>query len=534
MIKLILFVSLIKEVIFSAVIPMWHTPDEQAHFAQVAYFSEFGKMPHYPDDLNKEILISEKLLGTERNEQGVNKFTFHPEYRIEYTNSLIGKYEEEIRNLPKSYRTELVKQESANYPPLYYLLSSIAYRLFYDGSIIDRVFLARALPVFMSVGIVWVSFLLAKHLFPKNSVYQATLPLMVSFHPMLSFVGAGINSDNLMNLLFPILLLLCILIIKSGITSKKVLASVLIIILMFLTKPQYILALPVFAVAIIISIFLHKKRKILTFILGFLAAGLIALLFYLKIDKEYLLKLERMVYVQSFYQNVPPEKISLQGLITFFRQTIEHTFREVFPWYWGVFNWLGVTYPRIVHQVINRVTVLAAVGFSIKAIGFLNKRTIEDYLVLFLTAGSLIYFLGITFYNYLFYLGHSFPFGIQGRYYFPLITAHMSILLAGLLFLIPKKLSFISQNISPKVIGVLMIVLNFIAIWTIAKSYYDLSSIQTALNQISQYKPWFFKGYMLILWFGLYLVSILILLFRFLKFKVGSGIKSVNMIIHED
>lgn len=498
---------------------MWHTPDEQAHFAQVAYFAEFGKMPREPKDLNREIYESEKTLGTLRDEQGNNKFTFHPKYRIEYTDTTVGKYEQMMKNFPVEYRKELVKQESANYPPLYYLLSSSIYKLFYIYSLIDRVFLVRMMSIFMSVGIVWVSFLLAKHLFPQNSIYQATLPLMVSFHPMLSFVGAGINSDNLMNLLFPIFLLLCILIIKFGITSKKVFASVLIIILMFLAKPQYTLALPIFLVAIIISILLHKKRKMFTFILGFLATSLIALLFYLKIDKEYLLKLEKMIYVQSFYQNIPLEKINLQGFIAFLKATIDHTIKEVFPWYWGVFNWLGVTYPRIVHQIINRISAIAAAGFLIKLVMLIKKRTIEDYLIMFLIASSLIYFLGITFYNYLFYLGHSFPFGIQGRYYYPLITAHMSVLLTGLLFLIPMRLSKISQNILPKIISILMVILNFIALWTIVKSYYDMSGISTFIIQASQYKPWFFKGYLLILWFMLYFISVIALMYRFLRFS---------------
>src|SRR5688500_11506628 len=109
---LLLIGVFLKQVAFAAVTPIWHTPDEQAHFAQVAFFAETGQMPYYPEDLNKEILISERLLGTERDERGNNKFTFHPEYRIEYTDSLIGRYEEEIKNLPKKYRTEFVKQEA--------------------------------------------------------------------------------------------------------------------------------------------------------------------------------------------------------------------------------------------------------------------------------------------------------------------------------------------------------------------------------------------------------------------------------------
>ena len=64
--------------------PIWHTPDEQSHFGQVAFMAEKGRKPDGWDkyDLTNEILISERLLGTERDKFGNNKFTFHPEYRI--------------------------------------------------------------------------------------------------------------------------------------------------------------------------------------------------------------------------------------------------------------------------------------------------------------------------------------------------------------------------------------------------------------------------------------------------------------------
>ncbi len=44
-----------------------------------------------------------------------------------------------------------------------------------------------------------------------------------------------------------------------------------------------------------------------------------------------------------------------------------------------------------------------------------------------------------------------------------------------------------------------MVILNFIALWIIAKSYYDISNINNFIVQASQYKPWFYKGYWLVL-----------------------------------
>ena len=79
---------------WTAAVPVFHTPDEQAHFAQLEYMAEnHVDSVSSPNNLSREIAVSEELLGTRRNDMGNNKFTYHPEYKIEYTNSFLGKYE---------------------------------------------------------------------------------------------------------------------------------------------------------------------------------------------------------------------------------------------------------------------------------------------------------------------------------------------------------------------------------------------------------------------------------------------------------
>src|SRR5437879_260840 len=128
--KLLLLVSFLKELVFISVLPIWHGPDEQAHFGQIANYVELGRLPTGPQNLNKEIYTSEVLLGTLRDKFGTNKFTYHPEYKIEYTSSRTGKYERQITTLPLTSRQELVINESTNYPPIYYWVGSLGYWLF--------------------------------------------------------------------------------------------------------------------------------------------------------------------------------------------------------------------------------------------------------------------------------------------------------------------------------------------------------------------------------------------------------------------
>ena len=87
LITILLILVGLKSIVWSLLIPIWHFPDEQAHFGHIAnnvepeYFRATKKA-----DLNEEIAIAEQKLGNFRDEQGNNRFTYHPEYNIEYMN----------------------------------------------------------------------------------------------------------------------------------------------------------------------------------------------------------------------------------------------------------------------------------------------------------------------------------------------------------------------------------------------------------------------------------------------------------------
>lgn len=509
---LLMLCSLFKEIVFSAVVPMWHTPDEQAHFAQVAYFSDFGKMPKSGSDLNKEIYEAENLLGTLRDDRGNNKFTYHPEYQIEYTNSYVGKNENEINNFPKEYRRDLVKQESANYPPLYYWISAISYKLFYNSGLITRVFASRMVSVLMGVVMIYFVFLIGKIIFPKHALYQYTLSVLIAFQPMLTFISAGVTSDNLTNLLFTIIIYSGLLVLANGIRRTNIVLFAATFVLLYLTKPQFILALPMFLTAIIIK-FSLSGVSLPTKILFTTLFGLVLLILTMNINNPALYHLLEKVYPQSFF---PGKTVFSVNPTEFLKISLNRIIHETIPWYWGVFNWLGVVFPIGVIRILNRIMIFAGIGLFVKLIFFLKKRTQEDWYFLYLLLVALIYSLGILFWNYIFFQNHYFSFGLQGRYFFPTIVAHMAILLIGLITLVPRKFKMMAM----KLIGISMVLLNFIALWVIAKSYYDISSFNSFIMQASQYKPEIYKGSFLIAWFLLYFSSLIIFIIKYLKLPV--------------
>lgn len=507
--------TLLKEVVFTAIIPIWQTPDEQAHFAQVAYFSEMGFFPTSGKDLNREIYESENLLGTLRDDKGNNKFTFHPEYKIEYTGSETGKYENEIKNLPLSYRRDYVKQEAADYPPLYYAVSSVFYKAFYHFDLFTRVYAVRFFSIILSLVLVLIAFLIGKEVFPENELLQVTLPIFVSFQPMLSFVSVGVNSDNLMNTLFSVLIYLGILIIKRGVTLKLILLSVLTIILLYFTKPQFIYAIPVLGLAILLSI-KNTKSLIISFCISIIAGVSV-----IKLQNTISNYLKERTYLFSFF---PGYKVTELSFVKYTKNALTHTYAEVLPWYWGVFDWLGVTLPHIVNKIINYTAVLAGFGFLINLV-----KNYKNRLTIFMLLSAVIYFAGVSYYDYLFILGHGFSFGIQGRYFFPTIVPEMYILLVGLFFLIPNQFKKF-KNIFIKITGLLMIFLNVIALNLIVHTYYNVSNLNSSIAQVSQYKPGIFKGTWLEIWLTVYLLILITFVTIYIKldFTKPVGKKSLK------
>ena len=85
---------------WSLITPIFEFPDEQAHIESVEFIVKEGRMPAGEEwDMTAEMKRTQDLLGNFRDTFGNNKYTYHPDYHVEYVDSLIGKYEAEIKSL---------------------------------------------------------------------------------------------------------------------------------------------------------------------------------------------------------------------------------------------------------------------------------------------------------------------------------------------------------------------------------------------------------------------------------------------------
>jgi uncharacterized membrane protein len=509
---ILLITYFLKELLWTAVIPIWHFPDEEQHFAQGAFFAEKNRFPVQDDfDVSQEIDKSSELLGTKRDKRGINKFTYHPEYKIPYVKGTEGLFEKEILNLNNSKnRQTMVKHEAASYGPTYYLMMAFIYRLVYQKDLFIRLFTSRFLSIILSTITILFVYFIAAEIF-KKEILKLSLTFLVAFQPMFSFVSAGVNNDNLFNLLFTAFLFFSLKLIflsKRQLLAKENIFYLVLLVLIFLgglqTKKQMLISLPILLVGYLLSLFKRSKRT-----------RKITLIIFLTVFLGWLLVSGGKVDVPEYNPN-EPSRLG-ENVFQYLFWHLRHTVAETIPWYWGVFNWLGVTLPRWFNRIQSRILILSSIGFLYYLFLQVKNKKIssrENLKILFLFGAALIYYFSIISWDYFFRLGHGFSFGIQGRYFFPTIVSHMLLMFLGLVTLFPKKWEIAGI----KIIQLWWIFYSLVGLYTASKAYYHLFPIKTFLDEASQYKPAIFKGLGLVIImtsFFLCLIYYLYLIFHY-------------------
>ena len=265
-----LFALLLNFLLWQLLIPIWHFPDEQAHFGQVAFRADQGRVQRYHElSTSREIEISEELLGTRRDGLGNNRFTYHPEYKIDYSQSYEGFHEAEIESLnnPNDRKTETL-EECSRYPLFYYFLASKIYNLFGNDDLFTRVYAVRFFSLFIFFGTVITIFTISKLIFPKKIFLRLSLTSIVSFMPMFIFSSAGVTSDGLFHFLFMLAIYLIVKITFSKYTIKDIMFLAAVVLAGYGTKFQFQIIWPVIAFALLIIFCRLQFRKKLFFLVS--------------------------------------------------------------------------------------------------------------------------------------------------------------------------------------------------------------------------------------------------------------------------
>jgi hypothetical protein len=484
-------------------VPIFEFPDEQAHFGSISYLVSHNSMPVYNKlDLTIEMTETQKHLGVFRNDVGQNRYTYHPEYHPEYTSTNIGLYEDEIKSLNnQENRDTYVGSEAAKYPPIYYLLGSFYTRLVNQSDIITRVFTSRIINLDIALLMALVIWHIGILIF-NQKIYAKLLVFIVMLQPMMSFVTAGINSDNLHNLLFFVTIYLGLRLIKYELKIRDLLLLVLTIGLDIYTKPQGFIGIVVAGTAILIAVIRHRQWKMLTWI-GLIGLG--AILFGASQWEIY-----RGLFSVGNEHGVT--------FIEYFRFTANKLMAQNVVWYWGVFKWLGVVLPPHYWRVANRIVLVSVIGLIIYWFKVIKKKKIvaDPFMTLYMILSAVVYALVIFWYDWQHMKQNGYSLGIQARYFFPTIVAHMSILITGIMSL--------SSNIKVQKwlhCGIILVFawLQLGGLWRIISVYYPGSNLLEIITMASQYKPELIKGQWWYMWILLYGVSLAYLIKTSLQFR---------------
>jgi len=155
----------------------FEVPDENAHYASLHFLANEGRMPTVSDkdNLSIEEMQVEKVFGIV---EGRNKYSYHPEFRVEQVEGQIGKYETYIHELNVSENREsYATHQAALYPPLYYWLALPYYQIAQKGDILTRLFAARFASVVFTLFTILVAYYLGRQYF-KEQLSALTVAFM--------------------------------------------------------------------------------------------------------------------------------------------------------------------------------------------------------------------------------------------------------------------------------------------------------------------------------------------------------------------
>jgi 4-amino-4-deoxy-L-arabinose transferase-like glycosyltransferase len=152
--------------------------------------------------------------------------------------------------LEKMRRDDLVRSQVGqagylvNYPPLYYALGAIPYRITYSATFLDRIFAVRLLSALFAGMTVFFVFMFLRELMPHTGWAWTVGGLAVAFQPMFGFMSGGVSNDTLLYALSAGLFFLVARALRRGLTVRLGVAIGVTVALGLLTKQTLFGLLP--------------------------------------------------------------------------------------------------------------------------------------------------------------------------------------------------------------------------------------------------------------------------------------------------
>lgn len=428
---LILLLVLFKQVTWLAVVPMWQSPDEPAHFHYVQYLAETGQLPRYDPKAPLNV-SSPEVRHTEIN-SFLNHLAFHPEHRAVFTDTVWGLEEQRLTASPQPSRLNDGNSMAAPYPPAYYVLAATVYRALGDQSVVERFFAVRLMSSLFLLLTVAIAFALAGELW-TSLLARASFAMLLGFQPMLTFLGNSVNNDAMLIALVSAVSWLLLRQLKRARAWWEAALLGFALGLGLLVKPQMIALVPIAGLLLVLATWWRRERPMVwlpryALVALTLAACYVPWLSYCLATYG--------AWQPSIGAHPAAATTSLRDYLWNFvlQPGLSRTHGLWVEQYWATFGWLDTHVFDPAYRLATAFMVLGAIGaYQLARRGHAQVRALV--IGAFLITAAYLGFLYLAEFQVLRFTGLPL---LQGRYWLPVVVPHLFLAFSGVVWLTPAR-----------------------------------------------------------------------------------------------
>jgi predicted membrane protein DUF2142 len=471
--------------------PPWQAPDEPDHYTYVSHLAEQAEIPHppyppypwYPEEFTQSSV--QTFFGKISAQAGGTQAAELPHLPISYDYATARTYTGSQQD-----RLTAAGGRATSYPPLYYLFAAIPYKFFQHAPILARLFAVRFGSAILGALTCVFGYLLAYEV-RRERRWGWALGLSLAFLPMFVFITATANNDAAMDLGATVLIWLLVrLYRREAIAPPTALAVGLASGLTLLTKPGPFPVVAAVGVFILVRSFpllgkpLHFSRQRLGALGGYVTGGLLSygpwVLFRFVYYHDLSAGLGSLTSVfraltgitqvaAASGESAPLAKLTYP--VSDYLRHERHLPLEYFQWLfiktvWGNFGWLEVPMPNRTFTAITVICAIGIVGMIVQLALQPRRRPILLILLAVIAAQVAFLFLVVDYYES--YAHSGVNFGLQGRYFFPVLAPALFLLLSGWDHL------FRERPIALRLAPFVMVGIQLVGVATILARYYDI------------------------------------------------------------
>ena len=402
----LLVFTLVKQLILVAAYPPFQGHDEVGHYGYLWTMEHFRRLPTLNDNMPV----------------------------------LLGNYDSYTLDWPAVY--------TANHPPGYYLLIYPIMKLAgtdAPADLLPRLYALRLASILPFLLTIWLTYLLATTLFPRDTFLALTAPAAVAFGPQLSFEGAIINNDMLSICFGALLLYLCAAALRYRLSVRRAFGLGVALGIGLLVKATLTIFLPL---AALVAIWCYWPRpwgqlRTMAYWRGTFAAALALTIPALAIPAPWYAFLKRTygdfsafkaIQELQQYWNVPAG--------TFWELLRSKEFHlERIREYFGYFGWQLIPLTEWQERLVYGYLILCGAGLVVGIVRLAWRWRAEGWRPdrVQVAGVALLVLANLVMYGAMIYFGTMFLL-TQARYIFPVAAATWLLAMLGLRALLPERL----------------------------------------------------------------------------------------------